>query len=101
MEKLMQCKSLFAALLAASAVAACAGDPGAVGAQGPARDSASAGASVPAAPPAFDKLDANGDGFLSLTESAADSRISRDFLRADKDRDWRLNREEFDSAFRR
>ncbi|HEX6267248.1 MAG TPA: peptidoglycan-binding protein [Burkholderiales bacterium] len=59
-------------------------------------DSASAGGSSDK--PTFRNLDANDDGQLTLAESAADTRISRDFERADRNNDYRLDREEFRAA---
>lgn len=59
-------------------------------------DSASTGASSDK--PTFRNLDANDDGQLTLAESAADTRISRDFERADRNNDYRLDREEFRAA---
>lgn len=91
-EDQMRGKPILLSMLAAVSLAACASDPGA---------SASAGASADARAPSFQRLDADGDGFVSLAESKADGRVSRDFLRADTNADWRLNRQEFDSAFAR
>ena len=57
-------------------------------------------ASIGDGKPTFDKLDANGDGQLTLAESAADTRISRDFKQADENNDDRLQREEFEAALK-
>jgi peptidoglycan hydrolase-like protein with peptidoglycan-binding domain len=48
--------------------------------------------------PSFDRLDANGDGEVSLAESAVDTRVSNDFKRADQDGNGRLSRDEFQRA---
>jgi Putative peptidoglycan binding domain/EF hand len=50
------------------------------------------------AKPEFGNLDANGDGQISLAEAAADTRISRDFKRADRNGDMRLDKQEFQAA---
>lgn len=48
--------------------------------------------------PSFRNLDANNDGEVSLAEAAADTRISRNFERADQDRNGRLSMQEFQRA---
>jgi sporulation protein YlmC with PRC-barrel domain len=61
--------------------------------------SPSGGASA-ADQPHFANMDANDDGELTLPEAAVDTRISRDFNRADRDGDHRLSREEFEAALK-
>jgi hypothetical protein len=48
--------------------------------------------------PSFSQLDANDDGYISVTEAAADPRLMSVFERADKDDDMRLDRDEFRAA---
>lgn len=67
---------------------------------GSSASSGSSSASIGDGKPTFDNLDANGDGQLTLAESAADTRISRDFKRADENNDNRLQREEFEAALK-
>jgi hypothetical protein len=89
----MSCKPILVCMLAAASLAGCASPRPEI--------SASAGGSSSLGAPSFDRLDANHDGFVSLEEGAADARVSRSFVSADKNADWRLSREEFDSAFAR
>lgn len=63
---------------------------------------AAAGGSTAAGPvPGFDKLDANRDGYVTLPEAGADTRISRNFEAADRDGNYRLDRGEYAEAVRR
>lgn len=48
--------------------------------------------------PSFRSLDSNDDGELSLSEAAAEPRISSNFERADQDRNGRLSPQEFERA---
>ena len=50
------------------------------------------------AQPRFANLDADDDGTITLAEAAADTRVSRNFERADRNNDHRLSREEFQAA---
>jgi Ca2+-binding EF-hand superfamily protein len=48
-------------------------------------------------PEAFRKLDTDKDGFISRQEAAAHPEVSANFDKADRDRDGRLNFEEFET----
>jgi hypothetical protein len=50
---------------------------------------------APARSEAFDRLDKNGDGYLTLPEAAAEARLRREFQAADRDGDFRLDPAEF------
>ena len=54
-------------------------------------------AAVTAAPPKFDKADANGDGHVDATEFAA-SGVKKKFEKLDKDGDGKLSKKEYSSA---
>lgn len=43
----------------------------------------------------FDKLDLNGDGYVSLSEAAGDEIVVTRFDRADRNKDGKLSRKEF------
>lgn len=49
-------------------------------------------------PEAFRKLDADRDGFVSRREAAAQPEVAANFDRADRNRDGRLDLEEFKSV---
>ena len=48
-------------------------------------------------PEAFRKLDTDQDGFISRQEAAAQPEVAANFDKADRDRDGRLNFEEFET----
>ena len=50
-----------------------------------------------AAPPKFDKADANGDGFVDADEFVA-SGVKKKFDKLDKDADGKLNKKEYSAA---
>ena len=52
-------------------------------------------ADAPALSAEFAKLDADGDGYVSRTEALKDPEVRRTFRRADRNRDGRLDPEEF------
>jgi hypothetical protein len=74
-------RCLFVALLAAGA-AACAAEPL------PPQDR----------PAAFQKLDKDGDGFVSRAEAAAHPEVAANFDKADRDKDGRLSPAEFEAV---
>lgn len=70
---------------------------GAIAAQGPVDAGvAPAQAESAAAGGSGDALDANGDGFLSLAEAAGSEHIVTRFGRADRNKDGKLSRAEYD-----
>jgi EF hand len=87
---------LFLAMAVTSVIAVKPNDPGIT-----AMPSAAAGSTGEEAPPADSKpaswssLDLNGDGQLSLAEAAGYAEIVTRFERADRDRDGKLTRAEF------
>lgn len=66
------------------------------------KSSSSAGASAPAADAqkelAFKKLDLDGDGSISKAEAAGNEKLMNGFDDADKDRDGKLSRAEYDNV---
>jgi hypothetical protein len=46
----------------------------------------------------FQSLDLNGDGYVSLSEAAGEAVVVQRFDRADKDRDGKLSRAEYDNV---
>jgi hypothetical protein len=49
-------------------------------------------------PAAFQQLDADGDGWISVEEAAAHPEVAANFQKADRDQDGRLSLEEFEAV---
>jgi hypothetical protein len=49
-------------------------------------------------PAAFQQLDADGDGWISIDEAAAHAEVAANFQKADRDQDGRLSLEEFEAV---